>query len=214
MLKSLIQKMSLKDLKTLASLFSTLLDAIKSNKSIDEPLKALACFNQKLFEYYGEFKNINPYIYEVTQRVQAAVPRIKADPNKYAGFIAEFIEELNDVKHQGKIRDYIVKTYIRPVMKQLDFRKKGNTFTKQDNVVTKMLKVYSSMNNTFDRVSFTLELFVSKDGREIAQERVGFLKHGKDVWYELTPKVDPDKLGKEIQKDILEYVPVYFAQFS
>lgn len=195
-------------------MLSSVLDAIQSNKSIDEPLKALADFNQDLWQYFEEFEILHPYTYEVIKRVQQLIPQIKANPKQQAGFIAELIEELKKVKHQGKVREYIIKTYIKPVMKQLKFRKKGNNFTIQEGTITKMLKVYSSMNNTFDCVKFTLELYVSKDGRDIAQERVGFLKHGKDVWYELTPKVDPDKLGKVIQKDILDYVPAYFVQFS
>ena len=125
----------------------------------------------------------------------------------------------NNFERQQYALDYIVKKYIAPTMRNLDFKKKNRKFTKKEDPYMKELKVYSSQWNTWDDVSFAIELNISsiehKD-QEIYKELVSTRiknKEGKEKWYELNSFVQPDALGKEIVQDILDNAVPFFEKY-
>ena len=125
---------------------------------------------------------------------------------------------LETMTQQQRLKD-LIKTNIVPTMKEAGFKKKGNWFSKRGSENTKFLNVMSSRWNTEDNVDFTLEMYVMLNDRrpvydkEIAHKRIGPLKTGKDNWYNLTPNVDSEKLGQEIEQDISQYAIPFFERY-
>ena len=113
---------------------------------------------------------------------------------------------------QQKVLDEIVRTYIAPTMKGLGFKKKGRKFHKEEPPYTKSLRVESSMNNTRDDVRFWVRYRVEGENKyydgsfTIINQRGGTY----EKTYNLTPTVDPDELGEEIQSDIKEQAVPFF----
>lgn len=126
--------------------------------------------------------------------------------------------KLETITQQQRLK-YIVNTNITPAMKKAGFKKKGNWFNRQKQENTDFLNVMSKRWNTKDDVDFTLEMYVMPNNKkpvydkEIASERIGHLKTGRDNWYNLTPKVDSEKLGQEIEQDIFQYVLPFFNRY-
>lgn len=120
---------------------------------------------------------------------------------------------------QQRLKD-IIKTNIAPAMKEAGFKKKGNWFNRQGQENTDFLNVMSSQWNDKGNVNFTLEMYVMPNGKRpvydegIACERIGVLKSGKDNWYNLTSKVNQEKLGQEIEQDIAEYAMDFFNKYK
>jgi len=105
--------------------------------------------------------------------------------------------------------------YIAPTMKELGFKKKARWFHRQSETGNReSMNIYSSMFSDRNHVKFTLELYARQEDIGKDSTRVGFLKTGRDTWYELTPKVNADQLGEEIRQDILTYVPAYFESVA
>jgi len=126
--------------------------------------------------------------------------------------------KLETITQQQRLKD-IIKTNIAPAMKEAGFKKKGNWFNRQRQEKTDLLNVMSKRWNTKYDVDFTLELYVMPNDKkpiydkEIASERIGHLKTEKDNWYNLTPNVDSEKLGQEIEQDISQYVLPFFNRY-
>lgn len=126
--------------------------------------------------------------------------------------------KLETITQQQRLKD-IIKTNIAPTMKEAGFKKKGHWFNRQRQENTDFLNVMSNRFNTKENLDFTFEMYVMPNGKkpvydkEIASERIGHLKTGKDNWYNLTPNIDSEKLGQEIEQDISEYVLPFFNRY-
>ena len=126
---------------------------------------------------------------------------------------------LETITQQQRLKN-IIKTNIVPTMKKAGFKREGNWFSKRNKKNTSYLNVMSSRCNTQKNVDFTLEMYVMPTdkkpifNKEIAYERVGQLKEQKDIWYNLTPEVDSEKLGQEIERDIPQYILPFFEEYQ
>ncbi len=125
------------------------------------------------------------------------------------------------VKRQQDVLNEIVKDYIAPTMKTLEFTKNNKRFTKKKkkstkkkDIYTKILNVYSSQWNTSDEVNFIIELSVNDYAdKEIAESRIKRYDGKKEKWYTLTSSVEPEDLGKEIVQDISNYAVPFFEKY-
>lgn len=113
----------------------------------------------------------------------------------------------------------IIKNNIAPTMKKLGFRRKQRWFGKENEDYATSMHIQSNKWNTNQEVSFTLNLYVyQKDisgaSKNLAYTRVGALKTGRDTWYELTPEVDAQQLGQQVQQDILDYAVPFFSDLD
>jgi len=113
---------------------------------------------------------------------------------------------------QQKVLEGIVSNYIAPTMKDLRFKKKGRLFHKEEPPHSKSLRVESSMNNTRDDVSFWVRYRVQGENKYYDGSFTSINQRGGkyEKKYNLTPAVDPEELGKEIQSDIVEQAVPFF----
>ena len=114
---------------------------------------------------------------------------------------------------QRLILKEITKEIIHPYFKKLGFKKKGVHFIKSERGIIKVFTIFSSAWNTKKKISFTFELRIIKDKKELAEARIGKLKIGTDYWYTLDKDTDVDKLKKEIAVDISGYAKPFFDAY-
>ena len=125
---------------------------------------------------------------------------------------------LEEITQQDRLKK-IIKTNIAPAMKKEGFKKNRNWFSYSGTDIDKHLFVTSTRWGSKESVDFTLELYVMPKGnkpirdKKIAFTRIGSLKTGGDPYYHLTPRVDSEKLGQEIEQDIAEYIIPFFKEY-
>lgn len=126
--------------------------------------------------------------------------------------------------------DKVIKEGFHAVLKSIGFKKKGNNFYKQLQGFGQIINIQKSSWYTKDHIHFTINtgLFLPEHWRGhnynhgksvpefpselecIIRKRIGELKDGKDVWYDLEEQTDENKLVSEIVNNLHSYILPYF----
>lgn len=129
--------------------------------------------------------------------------------------------------------DEIFKGVIMPFFKDLGFKRKTQHFARQINDITQCFNVQKSQWNSYhDSLSFTFNLgFYNKTirtlswGQEIPtefpkttdcfiQDRLGTYSHKRDQWYELSKRVDRNKVAEQVKNDLDKYLKPLFDEYQ
>jgi hypothetical protein len=117
--------------------------------------------------------------------------------------------------------DEIFKEVIVPFFKDLGFKRKTQHFARQTNDITQCFNVQKSQWNSYhDSLSFTFNLGFYNEiiktlswGQEIPtdfpkttdcfiQVRLGTHSHKRDHWYELSKRIDRNKVAEQVKSDL------------
>ena len=125
--------------------------------------------------------------------------------------------------------DEIFKGIIVPFFKDLGFKRQTQHFSRKTNDVTQCFNVQKSQWNSYhDSLSFTFNLGFYNEtirtlswGQEIPtafpkttdcfiQDRLGTYSHKGDHWYELSKRVDRNKVAEQVKIDLDKYLKPLF----
>ena len=129
--------------------------------------------------------------------------------------------------------DEIFKGVIIPFFKELGFKRKTQHFARQTNDITQCFNVQKSQWNSYhDSLSFTFNLgFYNEEirtlswGQEIPtdfpkttdcfiQDRLGTYSHKHDNWYEISKRVDRNKVAERVKSDLEKYLKPLFDDYK
>lgn len=129
--------------------------------------------------------------------------------------------------------DEIFKGVIVPFFKELGFKRKTQHFSRQTNDIVQCFNVQKSQWNSYhDSLSFTFNLGFYNEairtlscGQEILtdfpkttdcfiQDRLGTYSHKSDQWYELSKRVDRNKVAEQVKNDLEKYVKPLFDNYQ
>ena len=127
--------------------------------------------------------------------------------------------------------DTIVKEGFTPVLKPLSFKKKALNYYRRLAEVGHIINIQKSSYGDRDNIKFRVNLGVFEPrfwaGSHIGQlpdyptepvclirKTINDLRGRKDLWYEIHNYTDEQKLIKEIQEDIQQYILPFFDQFD
>lgn len=120
----------------------------------------------------------------------------------------------SEINLQFEFND-LIKNVISPFLKEMGFRKNGNTFNLKTNELTQVVSVQKSKWNDHDKVSFTFnigffdeKMYLEKSNSETpkfireydcqVRFRLGQIIKGHDYWYELNKTTNKGNLEIEI----------------
>ena len=127
--------------------------------------------------------------------------------------------------------DTIVKEGFTPVLKPLSFKKKALNYYRRLAEVGHIINIQKSSYGDRDNIKFRVNLGVFEPrfwaGSHIGQlpdyptepvclirKTINDLRGRKDLWYEIHNYTDEQKLIKEIQEDIQQYILPFFDQLD
>ena len=127
--------------------------------------------------------------------------------------------------------DTIVKEGFTPVLKPLSFKKKALNYYRQLSEVGHIINIQKSSYGDRDNIKFRVNLGVFEPrfwaGSHIGQlpdyptepvclirKTINDLRGRKDLWYEIHNYTDEQKLIKEVQEDIQNYILPFFDQLD
>lgn len=128
--------------------------------------------------------------------------------------------------------DEIFKGIVVPFFKDLGFKRKTQHFARPTNDITQCFNVQKSQwNSYYDSLSFTFNLGFYNEtirtlswGQEIPtdfpkttdcfiQDRLGTY-HKRDHWYELSKRVDRNKVAEHVKSDLEKYLKPLFEDYK
>ena len=127
--------------------------------------------------------------------------------------------------------DTIVKEGFTPVLKPLSFKKKALNYYRRLAEVGHIINIQKSSYGNRDYIKFRVNLGVFEPrfwaGSHIGQlpdyptepvclirKTINDLRGRKDLWYEVNDITDEQKLIKEVQEDIQQYILPFFDQLD
>ena len=127
--------------------------------------------------------------------------------------------------------DTIIKEGFTPVLKPLSFKKKALNYYRRLAEVGHIINIQKSSYGDRDNIKFRVNLGVFEPrfwaGSHIGQlpdyptepvclirKTINDLRGRKDLWYEIHNYTDEQKLIKEIQEDIQQYILPFFDQLD
>ena len=127
--------------------------------------------------------------------------------------------------------DTIVKEGFTPVLKPLSFKKKSLNYYRQLSEVGHIINIQKSSYGNRDYIKFRVNLgvfeprfwAVSHTGQVpdyptepvcLIRKTINDLRGRKDLWYEIHNYTDEQKLIKEVQEDIQNYILPFFEQLD
>ena len=127
--------------------------------------------------------------------------------------------------------DTIVKEGFTPLLKPLSFKKKALNYYRQLSEVGHIINIQKSSYGNRDYIKFRVNLGVFEPrfwaGSHIGQlpdyptehvclirKTINDLRGRKDLWYEVNDITDEQKLIKEVQEDIQNYILPFFDQLD
>ena len=127
--------------------------------------------------------------------------------------------------------DTIVKEGFTPLLKPLSFKKKALNYYRQLSEVGHIINIQKSSYGDRDHIKFRINIgifepkfwSVSHTGQVpdyptepvcLIRKTINDLRGRKDLWYEVNDTTDEQKLIKEVQEDIQNYILPFFDQLD
>ena len=127
--------------------------------------------------------------------------------------------------------DTIVKEGFTPLLKPLSFKKKALNYYRQLSEVGHIINIQKSSYGNRDHIRFRINIgifeprfwSVSHTGKVpdyptepicIIRKTINDLRGRKDLWYEVNDTTDEQKLIKEVQEDVQNYILPFFDQLN
>jgi hypothetical protein len=127
------------------------------------------------------------------------------------------------MNHPSALIDELVKTHLKPALKELGFKSKSSTFFRQNGELVEIISPQKSSWNDANESKFTINLGVywpkiheilggpiaslpPKEYECTIRQRLGSLfDNGKDFWWSVSPNSDIGQIGADVVEKVRHY---------
>lgn len=184
-------------------------------------LKELTDYHNELFKLY---KNLDKsYFFSNIKRISQMIKLVEQNISnkegiKWIKYLIKYLESITN--YQNVLKD-IIKHEIKPLMKRHGYKKKADTWKKENDNYEVIVKIYRSFTNTFDSIQFLFEMEIYDKNKK---EHIDVKGHGETFrisnitkrrgrWYKLNPETNIRYLKKWMKNDLEKIVLPYFERF-